>query len=311
MKDLFFFKNTKIVAENIVKEGVKFLEENPEIKSFVLGISGGIDSTVTAALAAKIREASDKRIKVIREASDKRIKVIGRSMPIISNTKEEITNAWHVGKAFCDDFKEDDLSVAAEGACEMLAPDIWKAYSEKGGKLSHDLAVRFGNLKARLRMMKLYDLARKHNGVVLSTDNLTEYYLGFWTLHGDVGDLGFIQELWKTEVYSLADYLAEAYAAESDKYQHDVLEDITEAKPTDGLGVSDSDLDQIAPELVSLKDTMSFRKMYGIVDDMLIDHIMNGTPYDNEAIKRVRQTEFKRNNPISFKRGILTWVYNT
>jgi NH3-dependent NAD+ synthetase len=50
MKDLFFFKNTKIVAENIVKEGVKFLEENPEIKSFVLGISGGIDSTVTAAL---------------------------------------------------------------------------------------------------------------------------------------------------------------------------------------------------------------------------------------------------------------------
>lgn len=45
-----------------------------------------------------------------------------------------------------------------------------------------------GNIQARLRMIYLYNLASIHKGLVLSTDNQTEYQLGFWTIHGDVGD---------------------------------------------------------------------------------------------------------------------------
>lgn len=58
-----------------------------------------------------------------------------------------------------------------------------------------------GNLQARCRMIHLYDLAGIHGGLVMSTDNQTEYQLGFWTIHGDVGDFDPIQDLWKTEVY--------------------------------------------------------------------------------------------------------------
>lgn len=42
-----------------------------------------------------------------------------------------------------------------------------------------------GNLQARCRMMYLYDIASRHKGLVMSTDNQTEYQLGFWTIHGD------------------------------------------------------------------------------------------------------------------------------
>lgn len=57
--------------------------------------------------------------------------------------------------------------------------------------------------QARCRMMYLYDIASRHKGLVMSTDNQTEYQLGFWTIHGDVGDFDPIQDLWKTEVYEL------------------------------------------------------------------------------------------------------------
>lgn len=54
-----------------------------------------------------------------------------------------------------------------------------------------------------------------HKGLVMSTDNQTEYQLGFWTIHGDVGDFDPIQDLWKTEVYGLANYLRDRYRSKA------------------------------------------------------------------------------------------------
>ncbi|MDZ4217133.1 MAG: NAD(+) synthase, partial [Candidatus Gracilibacteria bacterium] len=83
-----------------------------------------------------------------------------------------------------------------------------------------------GNVKARLRMaLGTYYVANMVNGLVLSTDNYSEYWMGFWTLHGDVGDFGMIQELWKgDELIQIAEYL-------------DIPREILAAAPTDGLGV--------------------------------------------------------------------------
>jgi NH3-dependent NAD+ synthetase len=53
-----------------------------------------------------------------------------------------------------------------------------------------------------------YHIARMMKGMVLSTDNLSEYWMAFWTLHGDVGDFGMIQMMLKgLELYDLARYL--------------------------------------------------------------------------------------------------------
>lgn len=106
----------------------------------------------------------------------------------------------------------------------------------------------------------------------MSTDNQTEYQLGFWTIHGDVGDFDPIQDLWKTEVYELAEWLRMKYVkanqGHADCY-HDMGASqkeyaITQSialTPTDGLGISNSDLEQIGA------------KSYDEVDDILSRYI--------------------------------------
>ena len=126
-----------------------------------------------------------------------------------------------------------------------------------------------GNLQARCRMMYLYDIASRHKGLVMSTDNQTEYQLGFWTIHGD--DFDPIQDLWKTEVYGLANYLQDHYKSKAlEALRNDYKETCDNYKamscaiynscklvPTDGLGISNSDLEQIGA------------KSYAEVDDIL------------------------------------------
>lgn len=132
-----------------------------------------------------------------------------------------------------------------------------------------------GNLQARCRMMYLYDIASRHKGLVMSTDNQTEYQLGFWTIHGDVGDFDPIQDLWKTEVYGLANYLQDHYKSKAlEALRNDYKETCDNYKamscaiynscklvPTDGLGISNSDLEQIGA------------KSYDEVDDILSRYI--------------------------------------
>ena len=126
-----------------------------------------------------------------------------------------------------------------------------------------------GNLQARCRMMYLYDIASRHKGLVMSTDNQTEYQLGFWTIHGDVGDFDPIQDLWKTEVYELAKWISNRY--KNIEHHHtimtgagsksDAIELSIALTPTDGLGISNSDLEQIGA------------KSYDEVDDILSRYI--------------------------------------
>ena len=125
-------------------------------------------------------------------------------------------------------------------------------------------------------MMYLYNLASILKGLVMSTDNQTEYQLGFWTIHGDVGDFDPIQDLWKTEVYGLAEWLSNYYidtlkslnsAEEKLKYcrMYEAINESIGLTPTDGLGISNSDLEQIGA------------KSYNEVDDILSRFI----PFEN------------------------------
>jgi NAD+ synthetase len=92
--------------------------------------------------------------------------------------------------------------------------------------------MRQGNMKARMRMMILYDLAQLYRGIVISTDNYTEFLTGFWTLHGDVGDYAPIINLWKSEVFFLSKFLLK----ECDENQKFALQQCIDATPEDGLG---------------------------------------------------------------------------
>lgn len=280
----------------LVSETKKYLLDN-NLKAMVLGISGGIDSTVTAAICHEVSKQTD-------------IPLIGRSLPI-KNLNDEFNVSTLVGKAFCSNFKAVGLNFMARSLFAELS-------GEEGIQLT---PIAEGNIQARLRMMYLYNLASIHNGLVMSTDNQTEYQLGFWTIHGDVGDFDPLQDLWKTEVYGLASYISTYYRTLStgdDEYlkkaiaiQHSIT-----LTPTDGLGISNSDLDQIGAKSYAevdaiLQDFLAYNEMFSATTKKVnADRYLEyNALYDiePEVIKKVLDrhiaSEFKRKKaPIYIER---------
>lgn len=254
------------VFEVLVKETANYVKVN-NLKAMVLGISGGIDSTVVAAICHEVSKQTG-------------ILLIGRSLPI-KNKSDEFATSVHVGEAFCNEFKvyrlERSYRATLFDACAD-AGDVNMAnsyYLDELEEMPSRTLIANGNLQARCRMMYLYDIASRYKGLVMSTDNQTEYQLGFWTIHGDVGDFDPIQDLWKTEVYGLANYLQDHYKSKAlEALRNDYKETCDNYKamscaiynscklvPTDGLGISNSDLEQIGA------------KSYAEVDDILSRYI--------------------------------------
>ena len=200
----------------VLVNGIKEYFGKYGIKNAVLGLSGGIDSTVVAALCKTAN-----------------IPLLGLSLPCSSNANVENDSALAAGKEFCDYFKVVNLQEPYE---------VMEKFCRNASN-ADKTPISQGNIKARLRMITLYDMASKVGGLVMDTDNLTEHFLGFWTLHGDDADFNPIGGLWKHEVYALARYMKENVFKESK-----ALEQAIALMPTDGNGVKEGgDLAQIAP----------------------------------------------------------------
>lgn len=289
--------NCTKVVESLRGRLSNYVTEN-KIKSLVLGVSGGIDSALVAALARPVCDYHG-------------IELVGRSITIATNKPEEIARAGAVGKAFCTNFKEVDLGNDFANMVKVLMED------EEPGDLTYVRKVRRGNLKARMRMIRLYDLAGKYKGLVLSTDNLTELMLGFWTLHGDVGDYGMIQNLWKTEVYELSKHIVDSLEKEKAYDASKAVDSCITAVPTDGLGITSSDLDQMGASTYAEVDQILKAWLCEDEDSFYWDEYLRytGRPEnyaefekvrlsycDNPVVKRHLSSMFKRNNPISIQR---------
>jgi NH3-dependent NAD+ synthetase len=301
--------NYEKAVTNIRVELKKYIQDN-DIKSLVLGISGGMDSCLCAVLARPV-------------CDELNIPLIGVSLPSESNNEDEILRAQMTLDVFChktDIYYIDNLyNKFSEINKLQFIPEIndcgksdGETYFEllKLGEIAHDKIIknwkiRAGNLKARIRMIYLYNLASMYNGMVLSTDNYTEYLLGFWTLHGDVGDYGMIQNLWKSEVYDMAEWLYTNECKFVD--QQTIIESTIKAVATDGLGVTTKgDLGQILPEWNGTS-----RDGYKEVDRILqlIENVSARDPHheldDHPITKRYLRTEFKRRLPINISRNKL------
>ncbi len=255
-----------------MREELRSYLTNSGLKSLVVGISGGVDSALAAALVYP----------VCQELS---IPLIGRFIHIESNKPEESNRANEVGRAFCSDYKSVDLTDLYITTRQSIEEDT----AAKLGDLS--CRIRFGNVKARLRMIYLYNLAQKHCGLVLSTDNHTEIMLGYWTLHGDVGDYAMFANLWKTEVYQCSKWLIENDLTFLEQ-QH-ALEVCVDAVPTDGLGTTSSDLEQLKANSYAEVDELLQKYLSGSRDQQLLEH---------PVIQRHLRSEFKRNNPYNVPR---------
>ena len=166
-------------------------------KSLVIGISGGIDSSVSSTLSAMTG-----------------LRTIVLSMPIKQNGSQHDLSLRHQ-EWLKKNFKN------VEGHTVEL-DSLFKTFEStlKDFSSEHGMA----NSRARLRMSTLYQVAAANNGIVVGTGNKVEDFgVGFYTKYGDGGvDISPIADCNKTEVWELGRELK-------------ILDDIINAAPTDGL----------------------------------------------------------------------------
>jgi NAD+ synthetase len=201
---------------------VSFLEEEFERRGFekaVVGLSGGVDSAVTAFLSAQALGPEN---------------VIGVRMPYRTSNPESLAHAQLVIDELGIESRTIDISPAVDG---YLAnePD-----ADPG---------RRGNVMARERMIVLFDLSAKYKALPVGTGNKTERLLGYFTWHADdsppVNPLG---DLFKTQVWQLATFLGVPDVIVSKPASADLIEGQTDERD---FGISYAEADQILNWLVS------------------------------------------------------------
>ena len=250
---------------DIVKQLKKYSQEN-NIDSVAIGISGGVDSALTAAL--------------FKEAG---WKVRGVIMPI-HQKPEETERGIETCKALEIGWVMRDLTELYD----QILPTFQNWDLEQ-------TSIRAGNLRVRLRMMTVYNEAAIIEGCVGSTDNFSELAAGFWTLHGDVGDVAPIQTLNKSwEVPRLAEMMK-------------VPDSVVKAVPTDGLGISNSDEDQFGFSYLEFDIVMQsmcqlfYKNEVGGINTALT--ALKIPEEDMEKVKkilrRIKSSAFKRQNPYN------------
>lgn len=250
-----------------LRKEMKTYIQNANLQSLVIGMSGGIDSALVAAILKPVCDECN-------------IPLISRSITIETNKEDEIARSKAMGELFCNSFDYIDLTNEYLLFSSMLNKDD----SDVKDETDIETKIRLGNVKARMRMIYLYDQAQKNNGMVLSTDNMTEYLLGFWTINGDVGDYELIHHLWKTEVFEMSQWIVDN-DEELTQNQSDALQSCIDATPTDGLGITSSDVEQLGA------------KNYYEVDIALKAFLKDGTILNQRIINRHLASGFKRSWP--------------
>ena len=261
------------IKQSIVDELSAYSDKH-QIEDVVVGMSGGVDSALTAAL--------------FKEAG---WTVHGVTMPI-HQQQEETDRGLENIEALGLEPHSYDLSEQFDSMQQFI---IDEDELESG---TYRVQQRQGNIRARLRMITLYNLAHKVAGCVGSTDNFSELAAGFWTLHGDVGDIAPIQSFNKSwEVPMLAKML-------------NVPENTVNAVPTDGLGISNSDADQLGCSYLEFDIALFELLSLPRIDKSTIELYINNIT-DNKAKRiielvygRVRNTAYKRANPYNVEHPI-------
>lgn len=273
----------KAVVATIREKLVNYIKEN-KMKSLVLGVSGGLDSSVVAAIANENITG---------------IPLITMSIPLTSNDAHK-EQAKYIGQTYGSYF-----DVMDEFETEINGKEIHTIINEtintndrlarSAGFGEFDYNVTQGNIKSRLRMMMLYDMARKCQGMVLGTGNWSEdHAIFFYTLGGD-GQVDYspikgIGKGWEMPI------IAKALG---------VREDIINQKPSDGLSVTKENSDEAQIGATYKEVDVIINCYKGNFSEEIQEEFKEFIMLDKvqKVIKRHNHNSFKGRGEVSIERG--------
>ena len=280
--------------EKDIKKTSKWLKrycDNLGFDGFVIGLSGGIDSAVSMALAVKSMGAD---------------RVLGVILPCTKTgeilRKEDIEDA----KLLAGSFGVRTVTIYLNDAVNCIFDQITRSVLESKSDLVSS------NIKARLRMTTLRAFAEANHMLVLGTTNKTEEYLGYYTKSGDGGagvDVEPLVDFFKFEIFEMARQIE----VDGNK----IPQKIIDRKPSAGLFDNQTDESEIGHTYKDIDDYLVFRenitKSLGIneIYQNLLDTMMDLAKYkDFEMKPEVATTvermivagQHKRVNPPGFIR---------
>jgi NAD+ synthase len=219
----------------------------------VIGVSGGVDSALSAAISAKALGPEN---------------VLGVILPYKTSNPDSTQDAYEVAEYLGIRTREIDITPMVDPYFESYEPE------------ADD--IRRGNVMARQRMIVLYDLSQKEKALVIGTGNRTEMLLGYSTLFGDsayaVNPLG---DMLKTQVWQLADYYGLPAQVISKAPSADLWEGQTDE---DELGIKYRTADIVITLLVDQRIPAEHIPRYGI-DEKIVKRI--ATLMKNTQFKRM------------------------
>ncbi|MBN2595037.1 MAG: NAD+ synthase [Sedimentisphaerales bacterium] len=242
--------------------GTKDYARKNGFKKVLLGLSGGVDSSVTAAIA------------VVALGSEN---VVGISMPSEFNSPETISDAEKLAGNLGIEFHTIPIGPILGQFHKSL--QTIEGWSDEG--------IAYENLQARIRGCILMSLSNRFGSLVLTTGNKSETAVGYSTLYGDTaGGFGIIKDVPKTTIYELAKHINKVGGRQI------IPEDVITRPPSAELAPNQKDSDSL-PDYDLLDKIL---KGYVEEDKSVTELVTEGLPEDvvHKVIRMVDRNEYKR-----------------
>jgi NAD+ synthase (glutamine-hydrolysing) len=237
-----------------------------------LGLSGGIDSSLVAALATKALGKEN---------------ILGLLMPSRFSSKGSIEDAIQL----CKNLGIQYHTLSIENTFQSLLDTLQPYFGNQDWNTAEE------NMQSRIRALLLMAFANKFNYLLLNTGNKSELAMGYCTLYGDMcGCLGSISDLYKTQVYALAKSIKE------------IPKESIEKSPSAELRAEQKDIDSL-PDYPLLDSILQLAIEENLPSKDIADKIKTEFSFVDKILKIFHQNEFKRQQapiPLIISKKALT-----